>query len=77
MPAKESALVDSGTKSVDRDMHIEHFKQGKLKYLVTVAALAIGFDADVVDYRRFTSHRVTLFVSANRWARTQKVRHTQ
>ncbi|MFB2351609.1 helicase-related protein, partial [Priestia megaterium] len=43
LPAKESALVDSGTKDKERDAIIQKFKDRKLKYLTTVSALATGF----------------------------------
>ncbi|WP_273208727.1 DEAD/DEAH box helicase [Marinobacter subterrani] len=49
LPKKQSALIDSGTKDRDRDRLIDEFKRRKLKYLVTVAALATGFDAPGVD----------------------------
>lgn len=49
LPAKESALVDSGTKDKERDDIIQKFKDRKLKYLTTVSALATGFDAPGVD----------------------------
>lgn len=49
LPQEQSDLVDSGTKPKDRDQIIRDFKEGKLKYLVTVAALAIGFDAPCVE----------------------------
>lgn len=49
LPQDEAALIDSGTNSKDRDAWITCFKQGELKYLVTVAALAIGFDAPTVS----------------------------
>ncbi|KXS55409.1 MAG: type III restriction protein res subunit [Marinobacter sp. T13-3] len=49
LPTKTSALIDSGTASKDREAWIEAFKKGQLKYLVTVAALATGFDAPNVD----------------------------
>ncbi|TNC79246.1 MAG: ATP-dependent helicase [Oleiphilus sp.] len=49
LPAKQSGLVDSKTKPKDRDDLIKRFKARKLKYMVTVGALATGFDAPNVD----------------------------
>jgi len=64
LPAEKAALVDSGTKSADRDRYIADFKEGKLKYLVTIAALATGFDAPNVDfYKTLNFEAVCVFIS--------------
>ena len=56
LPEGKAALVDSGTKSKDRAQFIDSFKSTEIKYLVTVSALAIGFDAPNVSVIAVLKH---------------------
>lgn len=49
LPANESALVVGDTVTHERDEIIDSFKEKRIKYLVNVSVLTIGFDAPHVD----------------------------
>jgi DNA repair protein RadD len=49
LPRELSAIVTSETKKTDRDYILKMFKRRKIKYLVNVAVLTTGFDAEHVD----------------------------
>lgn len=50
LPEMETALITGATELNERDLQIQRFKQGQLKYLVNVAVLTTGFDAPAVDF---------------------------
>jgi DNA repair protein RadD len=49
LPPELSALVTSETKPSDRDRILKAFKAQKIKYIVNVSVLTVGFDAPHVD----------------------------
>ena len=49
LPPEMSAMVTAKTKKNDRKRIIEDFKKQKLKYIVNIGVLAVGFDAPHVD----------------------------
>jgi DNA repair protein RadD len=50
LPAEQTALVLGETDGARRDVLIEQFSAGNLRYLVNVAVLTTGFDAPHVDF---------------------------